>query len=101
MNFKKALEKIAETKTLTSVEAAAVMDIVMLGQFDQDVVSECLSALKERGETVEEIVGFAKSIRKHATPITVKRMDLVDTCGTGGDGANTFNICQSKILAWG
>ncbi len=98
MNLKTALEKIAGTKTLTSLDAEAVMDVFMLGQFDQDLAAEFLSALKARGETVEEIVGFARSIRKHATPITVKRVDLVDTCGTGGDGANTFNISTAVSL---
>ncbi|NQT23055.1 MAG: anthranilate phosphoribosyltransferase, partial [Candidatus Omnitrophica bacterium] len=65
---------------------------IMTGKVETDTIASFLLNLKEKGETVDEITGAARVMRKFATKITPKRQPLLDTCGTGGDSANTFNI---------
>ena len=90
-------------ESLSRDEARAVMGEVLSGKCTDSQISALLVGLHMKGETVEEIVGFAEAIRAAATPIPVRansvldasgtgREALVDTCGTGGDAAGTFNI---------
>jgi anthranilate phosphoribosyltransferase len=90
-------------ESLSREEAHAVMDEVLTGKCTDAQIAALLVGLHMKGETVEEIVGFAEAIRAAATPIRVQdeaildasgteREALVDTCGTGGDAAGTFNI---------
>ena len=92
------LAQVIEGKTLTRKEAEEVMDGIVALQFPADQIGKFLLALRSRGEKVEEIAGFATSIRKHARPFSVTRKDLIDTCGTGGDGGHTFNISTAVAL---
>ncbi len=71
---------------------ARVMDDIMSGQVTDAQIGAFLVALRVKGETIEEIAGCARVMREKATSISPKRKDLVDTCGTGGDGSGTFNI---------
>ena len=64
----------------------------MSGKVDTEIIASFLLALKEKKETVEEITGAARVMRRFATKINPKRMRLLDTCGTGGDSAGTFNV---------
>src|ERR1700733_14770120 len=92
-----ALEKIVAEEDLTRVEAEAVMEELLCGLASDAKIAALLTALRMKGETVDELVGFATAMRRHATPIfagsrPVTMDALVDTCGTGGDGSSTFNV---------
>src|SRR5690606_41480818 len=71
------------------------MEAIMEGEATPAQIAAFITALRIKGETVDEIAGCARVMREKAAKITPRRTPLVDTCGTGGDGANTFNI--SKI----
>ena len=86
------LKKLFGGATLTRAEACKMMDMLMLGEGSPEQVGAFLGVIRGRGETIDEIVGFATSLAKHAITLPVKRKDLIDTCGTGGDSAQTFNI---------
>src|SRR5271156_1562404 len=92
-----ALEKVVADEDLTRVEAEAAMEDILAGRASDALIAGLLTALRIKGETVDEVVGFAKAMRRHATPIFPPghpRTDepLVDTAGTGGDARGTFNI---------
>jgi anthranilate phosphoribosyltransferase len=79
-----------------------VMDTVtgeiMDGVADEESVARLLAGLHKKGETVVEVAGAAMAMRRRMTPIRSSRPDLIDTCGTGGDGARTFNISTAAAL---
>ncbi|MEW6188497.1 MAG: anthranilate phosphoribosyltransferase [Actinomycetota bacterium] len=87
-----AIRKVVERKDLTPGEAASVMEEIMSGRATEAQIASFLTALRMKGETVDEISEFAKVMRAHAIRISPKVADLVDTCGTGGDVSHTFNI---------
>jgi anthranilate phosphoribosyltransferase len=105
-----ALHRIANHgESLSREEARAVMSEVLTGKCTDAQIAALLVALHMKGETVEEIVGFAEAIRGAATPLAVvgnstidvsgtERDALVDTCGTGGDASGTFNISTATAL---
>lgn len=90
--MKDYLNKLFSGNSLGQDEAQRAMDELISGKVSPEEVGAFLGALRAKGESIDEIVGCAKSLRAHAVPLPVKRKDLIDTCGTGGDGANTFNI---------
>ena len=90
--IKEAIEKLKKKESLTEAEAESVFTEIMTGKVETDMIASFLLNLKKKGETVDEITGAARVMRKFATKITPKRQPLLDTCGTGGDSANTFNI---------
>jgi anthranilate phosphoribosyltransferase len=96
--FKSILKQCAEGKTLTRLEAKAVMDLMMSGHVDAPQVASLLSMMRLRGETVEEMVGFALSMRDHAIAVEHQEQKLLDTCGTGGDDLATFNISTATAI---
>jgi len=105
-----ALHRIANHRqSLTREEAHAVMTEVLTGQCSDAQIAALLVALHMKGETVEEIVGFAEAIRAAAIPLELHsnsvldasgtgRDALVDTCGTGGDASGTFNISTATAF---
>ena len=105
-----ALHKIANHRqSLSREEARAVMEEVLRGEATDAQIAALLVGLHMKGETVEEIVGFAEAIRAAATPLPIVRDSLVDlsgtgrealvdTCGTGGDASGTFNISTATAL---
>jgi anthranilate phosphoribosyltransferase len=105
-----ALHRIANHRqSLAREEACAVMTEVLTGQCSDAQIAALLVALHMKGETVEEIVGFAEAIRAAATPLELHtnvvldasgtgRDALVDTCGTGGDTSGTFNISTATAF---
>jgi anthranilate phosphoribosyltransferase len=96
-----ALHKAVGGVDLSEQEAAAALEQILSGETDAAVVAGLLTALRAKGETVDEIVGFARSMRAHAVPVVcsqVKPEQMVDTCGTGGDGADTFNISTVSVF---
>ena len=87
-----ALEKIVAGEDLSRVEAEAAMEQILSGCASDAQIAGLLTALRMKGETVDELVGFATAMRRHATPIfagnrSVAIEALVDTCGTGGDAS--------------
>lgn len=104
-----ALHRIANHReSLTRDEARSVMSEVLTGQCTDTQIAALLVALHMKGETVEEIVGFAEAMRAAAAPLNLRgstlqvsgtgRDALVDTCGTGGDASGTFNISTATAL---
>ncbi len=90
--IKDAIAKLVDRQSLTEAEAEAVMHEIMDGKDSPAQIAAYLTALRMKGETVEEITGSARAMREKATRIRVNDPMVVDTCGTGGDGAATFNV---------
>jgi anthranilate phosphoribosyltransferase len=94
-----SIATLVQGKDLTEDEAASAFEIIIRGDATPSQIAGFLVALRMKGETVEEIAGFARTARAMATPIEVDGA-LLDTCGTGGDGLATFNISTlSAIVA--
>jgi anthranilate phosphoribosyltransferase len=74
------------------------MGSIMSGELSEARIAAILIALRAKGETVPEIAGFVSAMREKALPVRARRDGLVDTCGTGGDGAHTFNISTATAL---
>ena len=98
MTMQEALTRLLEGGEFDRGEAAALMRLIMSGEADAVQTASLLTALRMKGETVEEITGFAESMRALATPIHTTRRPLVDTCGTGGDRSGTFNISTTAAF---
>ncbi|MEH6582599.1 MAG: anthranilate phosphoribosyltransferase [Halioglobus sp.] len=96
MNIQQALAKIVEGDNLSREEMAAVMRQVMTGAATDAQIAGWLVALRMKGETTEEIAGAAQVMRELATPVSVTGDHLVDLVGTGGDGANLFNVSTAS-----
>lgn len=92
------LHKVVSGYSLTEAEAEAAMGIIMSGEATPAQIAAFLTALRLKGETVEEITGFARTMRRLAEPLNSRHRVLVDTCGTGGDGRHTFNISTAAAF---
>ena len=92
LEIKDAIRRTIEGDHLTAAEAEQVMEQIMSGGATPAQIAGFITALRIKGETIEEIVGCARAMRHHATQVIPKRRDLIDTCGTGGDRSGTFNI---------
>ncbi len=112
MDIVNALRRVIEGQHLGRTEAESVMEDIMTGKATDAQIAALLTALRMKGETVEELIGFARVIRSKASAIQTRadvmaslsgtdREMLVDTCGTGGDATGTFNIstATSFVLA--
>jgi anthranilate phosphoribosyltransferase len=93
-----AITTVAEGRDLSRAEARDVMGVVMRGEATQAQIAGLLIGLRAKGESVEEITGFAEAMAEHVVPVTPTREPLVDVVGTGGDGAGTFNISTTAAL---
>jgi anthranilate phosphoribosyltransferase len=87
-----ALRKVSSGEKLSREEMRRVVDAVMRGDGEDVEIAALLAALRTRGETPEEVIGAAQAMRANAVELPEAPPEAVDTCGTGGDGANTFNI---------
>jgi len=104
MKIQQALNKILDKQDLTSGEMRDVMNIIMTGGATDAQIAGFLIALRCKGETVDEIAAAAGVMRELASKVAVSGEHVIDTCGTGGDGANTFNIsttCAFVVAAAG
>ena len=98
-NAKDAIRAVIEGELLTEQQATEVMDGIMKGDVSAPQIASLITALRMRGETVDEITGFARALRRHVQAVSVPQdLPIVDTCGTGGDGAGTFNISTTAAL---
>ncbi|MBI4461394.1 MAG: anthranilate phosphoribosyltransferase [Acidobacteria bacterium] len=96
-----ALHKLVGGTSLTRSEARALMEEILHGRATEAQLGALLAALRLKGEAVDELVGFAEAMRAHAQPIFSQPPTdepLLDTCGTGGDGAGTFNVSTAAAL---
>jgi anthranilate phosphoribosyltransferase len=104
MQIQQALQKLLDKRNLTHDEMRAVMLQIMSGQATDAQIGGFLIALRCKGETVDEIAAAAEVMRALASKVPAAGEHLIDTCGTGGDGANTFNIsttCAFVVAAAG
>jgi anthranilate phosphoribosyltransferase len=104
-----ALRALVERRDLTRIEAAASMEAIMSGTASHAQIAGFLTALRMKGETVEELIGFAQVMRQKAVRVRTRgeemagltgtdREMLLDTCGTGGDAAGTFNVSTATAF---
>jgi len=98
MTFQMTLDTLADGNDLTEDEMVASMTAIMQGEVADSQLATFLTALQAKGETVAEIIGAARVMRAKAEKLDIKSTSLVDTCGTGGDGADTFNISTASAL---
>jgi len=98
MPLRPAIAKVAAHQTLGEAEAHEAMGHIMDGEATPAQIASFITALAMRGETVEEITGFARAIREHAVAIAPQADHLVDIVGTGGDRLNTFNISTTSAF---
>jgi anthranilate phosphoribosyltransferase len=98
MDMQSAIRAVTERRDLGGDEMQVVMRLIMSGQATPAQVGGFLVGLRMKGETVDEIAAAASVMRELATRVEVAGPHLVDTCGTGGDGASTFNISTASAL---
>ena len=96
--IKEAIAKAVGTEDLNESEMMQAMDEVMGGEATPAQIAAFITALRMKGETVEEVTGAARIMRQKATRIDARSSIIVDTCGTGGDGMNTFNISTTTAF---
>jgi anthranilate phosphoribosyltransferase len=98
MDMPSAIRAVTERRDLTAEQMRAVMRLIMTGQATPAQIGGFLIGLRMKGETVEEIAAAAEVMRELAAHVGVSGPHLVDTCGTGGDGAHTFNISTAAAF---
>ncbi len=98
MDIQGGIRAVTEGKDLSGKDMVAVMRAIMTGEASQAQIGGFLIGLRMKGETIEEIAAAASVMRELATPVTVDTEHLVDTCGTGGDGSETFNISTASAF---
>ncbi len=104
MNMQEAIQTALDNKNLSSAEMQEIMHIIMSGDATPAQIGGFLIALRCKGESIDEIAAAAGVMRELATKVDITGDHIIDTCGTGGDGANTFNIsttCAFVVAAAG
>src|SRR5947199_3402660 len=98
MPLRDHIQKLVSGQSLTRAEAASAMDAMLEGAAPQSQMGALLVALRMKGETPDEVAGAAQAMRSKALRVNVSLDRLIDTCGTGGDGAQTFNISTTAAF---
>lgn len=93
-----SLMNIMEGRDLTQIEARNVMSHIMSGEATAAQIGGLLTALRLKGETVDEITGFAEAMRESCSRVHTEQNNLLDTCGTGGSGISKFNISTASAI---
>jgi anthranilate phosphoribosyltransferase len=102
MLLKQYIEKCLDGQSLTVDEASRALELIMTGQATDVQIAGLLIALRAKGETIDELVGFARTMRAKSVEAKIEDPDAIDMCGTGGDGLGTFNISTvSSLVAAG
>jgi anthranilate phosphoribosyltransferase len=99
-DLKPMIQRVVDGHELSVLEASTALDVIMTGGATPAQVGALLTALRMRGESAGEIAGFARTMRKHALQVELADdpRPAIDTCGTGGDGAGTFNISTTAAF---
>ena len=98
MDLQSAIGAVTEHRDLSTMEMDSVMRLIMTGEATQAQIGGFLIGLRMKGETVDEITAAARVMRDLATHVDIHSAHLVDTCGTGGDAASTFNISTASAF---
>ena len=98
MDIQKAINNIINNVNLSREDTYSIMHTIMSGEATPAQIAGFLVALRIKGETVDEITGAAEVMRELATKVDVDKTNLIDTCGTGGDSSNTFNISTTSAF---
>ena len=98
MDIQKAINNIINNINLNREDMHSIMHTIMSGEATPAQIAGFLVALRIKGETVDEITGAAEVMRELATKVDVDKTNLIDTCGTGGDSSNTFNISTTSAF---
>ncbi|MEI6914208.1 MAG: anthranilate phosphoribosyltransferase, partial [Armatimonadota bacterium] len=93
-----AIKKILDRQELTEDEASEVMASIMEGEVSPAQFGALVTGLRMKGESIDEVTGFARAMRARSLKVPTSRSQLVDTCGTGGDKLNTFNISTTAAF---
>ncbi|MFC0470284.1 anthranilate phosphoribosyltransferase [Halalkalibacter kiskunsagensis] len=96
--FKTILRTCMEGQYMTETQAEQTMNEIMSGQATPSQIASLLTVMRFRGETVDEMTGFARSMRAHSIRIPTDDIPVVDTCGTGGDDLQTFNVSTATAI---
>ena len=96
--MKELLKKVTEGQNLTREEAAKAMDMMLEGTASPVLVSAFLTALRMKGETVDEIVGCTEMMKSKGGSVKLDTDEYIDFVGTGGDGANSINISTTSMF---
>jgi anthranilate phosphoribosyltransferase len=96
--FKTYLKQIIQRQNLTAEQMTEMMGFVLAGQASEAQIGAMMAALATKGETFEELAGAAQAMRRNARRIQAVGSPVMDTCGTGGDGAQTFNISTTTAF---
>jgi anthranilate phosphoribosyltransferase len=96
--IQQALARLLDGHDLSRDEARGTMAVIMSGEATDAQIAGFLVALRAKGETADEIAGCADAMREHVLRVSPSRTDLIDVVGTGGDGANTYNISTAASL---
>ncbi len=97
--LKRFLDVVLDGGDLSRRQAREALEAIMSGGCADAQIAALLAGLRAKGETGEELAGFAETMRRHATPVPIRRAGpVIDTCGTGGDGASTFNISTAAAF---
>ena len=96
--IRETIQKVVDGHDLTECETVDTMNEIMSGEATPAQVASFITALRIKGETIEEITGAARVMREKSTKIHTKHPFVIDTCGTGGDGAHTFNISTTSAF---
>lgn len=98
MDLREAIARLVEGATLSEADMQSVVGKLMHGEATPAQIAGLLVALRMKGETIDEITGAARAMRANALPIRLKAPLIVDTCGTGGDAAGTFNVSTAAAF---
>lgn len=96
--LQEALAKLVDRRDLAAAEAEAALNEIMSGEAGEALIGALLVALRIKGETAEEIAGFARAMRANCLQVRPAVQGVVDTCGTGGDACDTFNISTAAAF---
>lgn len=98
MNMQRAIAALITGQDLTREEARTIMGIIMNGEASNAQIGAVVTAMRMKGETKDEITGFAEAMRAHSNHVHTEQEGLLDTCGTGGSGIHKFNISTASAI---
>jgi len=98
MDYKLLLAKLMSRRDLTADESAEAIDAILGGRLSEVQIAAFLAAMSTKGETVEELAGAARAMRRRAIRVQPAGQTVLDTCGTGGDNSGTFNVSTATAF---